>query len=1354
MPIENKLDSIKSKAEYIVGRDVAIHHCSELCLLKEIDCRSRIVRTGQTDATALTVIRDKYHLLVPIAGAQRSPAHVLGAQEGLERARRNWEKLIGHEHPALMPVLRVCDCMAEVRILDGEEFEDASTIPAWKQVRSILGNTHGKKSQGQQITFEQWSSWMRDLAGGLDALEKIGLAHGDPFPFNAVHTPASASWVDFSHLTDDPLQRSKDIWVFVLFTVLHTLGKIGVCSPTLMGRLAHILAAAETCGKFDVIQQAFADRYVDLVSVDSRTVSLIFAEALFEQTPALSLAPEISKLLLKCSVQYFSDFVHHIHIGKQYSAGFNLERQRHHFLEQEMLRLTVPLAEHQNKIASLNCSIVERDAQIADLGRTVAERDAQIADLGRTVAERDAQIADLGRTVAEREALIDNLRQVIEERDGQIASLTEHTGKISSLTERAEQVFHLRDLLAEREQYIADLSHALSNRAQQLEHFQNEAHSLFVRINQLLQSRSWQLTRPLRAAARILRYGNPFSWGGEVIYEKLARIGRKYPFPLAFKARVRKALLERLYPVEPLEKEYEVASPAIFEAGLMLPERCGLIDGLVSVVLPVYNQADLIAESIDSVLNQTYQDFELIIINDGSTDGVEEIIKRYLGHPKVRYFAQANQRLPKALSNGFDFARGEYRTWTSADNIMEPRMLELLVGKLRGEPDVGMVYADYYAIDDRGNFLQDPSWRAHNRPDPTSGEIRLPRSAKMLNIVQDNFIGPCFMYRGWIGLCLGDYDPQLGVEDYDYWMRINSFFPVRHLGNDSLLYRYRVHDNTLSAKAHEHKIHEKAQNLIAYEKERAAFYKEPMEYMADSCGLSWLKSHGAPDAAINDIDGDIDASKLVVIGCESAENKIPALLRAGCAVAVIFAKSNTRYHKLIRLLNSGSCIAVVYDKESASRIKLVSPSCPIIDAGARLSLDAVRAYSKNLLFIRSTRTEDELKRKAPSLISAKAHKHAVLQVDSFTQGGMENVVIDLALSLESSGFQITIANYGQGGDSEQKAKELGLKVVSLPENFSDEAYRSWLVEEKVDLVNAHYSVRGASVCFDLSIPFVQTIHNSYVWLGPGQIEKYREADSYTSQYICVSITAARYADAVLGLDVSKMQVVPNGIDPGAIDAESFEVNRTHLRRSWGVDDNVTVYLNVASIMATKAQLPLVKAFAKVVDQAPEARLVLLGSVMEASYKIAIEKAIRELGLKNHVVWAGYDRHVSRYYHASDVFVLPSYWEGWSLSLGEAMANGLSCVVTDVGSAYEFEDFCRVEIIEPPFGDIALLNYKNLGDYVYSEDVVFEERLANAMIKVAGQKREGVSIRLAEKLDRRVAYCKYYDIFSEKLNERS
>ena len=786
----------------------------------------------------------------------------------------------------------------------------------------------------------------------------------------------------------------------------------------------------------------------------------------------------------------------------------------------------------------------------------------------------------------------------------------------------------------------------------------------------------------------------------------------------------------------------------------MRPECCGLIEGLVNVVLPVYNQADLIEESIDSVLSQTYQNFELIIINDGSSDGVEAVLERYIGHPKVRCLTQINQRLPMALSNGFSFAQGEFWTWTSADNIMEPRMLELLVGKLREEPELGMTYADYYAIDDRGNLLQDPSWRAHNRPCPASGEIRLPRTTEMLNTVQDNFIGPCFMYRGWIGRCMGGYDPQLGVEDYDYWMRINAFFPIAHLGDDSLLYRYRVHNNTLSAKAHEHKILEKAQWLMAYEKERASFYNQPLRYVADYSGRALLQTHGILDTAINSFVSDVDAVALAVISAECAEKNISKLLRAGCPVAIIIDKTSIGYHKLARLFDAGSCIALACDKVSANRVKLVSSTCAVVDANSTAAFNALEAFAKNLLFIRATRTAEEPKRELPRPISVSISHYVALQVDSFTQGGMENVVIDLALSLEKSGCRVTIANFGKSGDATEKAKERGLRVVSLSENLSDEAYRSWLIEESVDLVNAHYSIRGAHICFSAGIPFIQTIHNSYVWLDPLQIDKYRAADQYTTQYICVSMTAARYADVALGLDVSKMRVVPNGIDPDIIDTSNFEENRIRMRRGWGVEDISPVYLNVASIMATKAQLPLVKAFSKVVDNIPKARLVLLGAVMEEQYQSAIEKAVRELGLQRNVIFAGYDRQVSKYYHSADVFVLPSYWEGWSLSLGEAMVNGLSCVITDVGSAYEFEFLDNVEIAEPPFGDIASLNYKNLGDFVYGEDEYFENRLAVAMIKMAGIRRNAVNDVLVERLDRKYAHQKYSQMFAEKINERN
>ena len=302
------------------------------------------------------------------------------------------------------------------------------------------------------------------------------------------------------------------------------------------------------------------------------------------------------------------------------------------------------------------------------------------------------------------------------------------------------------------------------------------------------------LPRPLRGFSRLARQTIPFRPPKQIIYRLAKIIGRTLPIPWRTKIKYGIALRNFAYsapansePSTQLLAENKTLKGNDWNAEIpdrqyqeMRAECCGLEAELVSVVLPVFNQANLLRESIESVLAQTYTKFELIIINDGSTDGVEAIFTHYASNPRVKVYSQPNQKLPKALSNGFTYARGAYWTWTSADNLMEPMMLELLVRKLQQEPSVGMVYADYLAINDKGEILKDPTWRAHNRPYPSSGEIRLPRSVKNLNTVQDNFIGPCFMYRGWIGRCIGEYDPQLGVEDYDYWMRINAFFKVSH----------------------------------------------------------------------------------------------------------------------------------------------------------------------------------------------------------------------------------------------------------------------------------------------------------------------------------------------------------------------------------------------------------------------------------------------------------------------------------------------------------------------------------------------------------------------------------------------
>jgi glycosyltransferase involved in cell wall biosynthesis len=525
MPIVTNVDNPRNKAEFIVGRDVDLHFCSDQCLLKELDDLSRLVRTGQTLATALTVILDGDHLLVPLAGAKRAETHVLGAQSGQESARVKWEKLLGHRHSALMPVYRVCNCMAEVQILNGEAFEDAATTPAWKKVRGIIDKSITPAQKSLPFTFDQWRTYMAGLAQGLDELEKMGLAHGDPYPFNAIYANAGAAWVDFGHLTDDPTQLARDAWAFVLFTVLHTAGKNSEHSPALLKNLSAALAVAEEPERFERIRQVLSESYSDVASTnDARIPSQVFAEAVVEIAPKIFNSRDVSKILLKSSVQYFSDFLHHTNRGNQYFDAFFFEKQRHRFVEQEMMRLTVPLVEHQGKTTSLNRSVAERDGQIANLNQSVAERDGQIANLSQSVAERDGQIGNLNQSVAERDGQIANLSQSVAERDGQIASLNQ------SVAERDGQISDLKRIVQ------AHGAHAL--------HLTEVANSHYELLTKLRASRSWKITRPMRAVSRFIKWGGLTDSDRDKLYNHAKRVYRRIPVSYETKLVLRKYFLK------------------------------------------------------------------------------------------------------------------------------------------------------------------------------------------------------------------------------------------------------------------------------------------------------------------------------------------------------------------------------------------------------------------------------------------------------------------------------------------------------------------------------------------------------------------------------------------------------------------------------------------------------------------------------------------------------------------------------------------------------------------------------------------------------------------------------------------
>ncbi len=776
------------------------------------------------------------------------------------------------------------------------------------------------------------------------------------------------------------------------------------------------------------------------------------------------------------------------------------------------------------------------------------------------------------------------------------------------------------------------------------------------------------------------------------------------------------------------------------------------VKGLVSVVLPIYNHAYLVRPSIESVLAQTYRNFELIIVDDGSSDEIEAVLLDYVDHPQVRILRQANQKLPKALSNGFQFARGEYWTWTSADNMMHPEQLQKLVSFLQAHRDAVMVYADYTVINEDGQPLRDPSFRPHNRRSPDDPEIHLPHNTEPLCNVADNFIGPCFLYRGWVGRLMGEYDPILGIEDYDYWMRINSAFRIMHLDSDKALYRYRVHDDSLSGRAVQLKIFEHARNLMVYQRKREEYYQRPWTIYADEAIYSWLKrTKTAPHQVIPWSGQQASCSsgekKMLIVEASNlptvAGNALPDDL---CVVAVFNGDISAayRYRNEIRRTRA---VCFSKAKSTLQRLALLTPQAFQVESAKSLVELAV-CYANNRIFYANTRSSQERARSAPRVFqSGRRRLHVLMQVDSFTQGGMENMVIDMATSLDRRYFQTSMLVLGRHGEAVSDARRRGIRVLTLPATNREEAYGNLLVKEKIDLVNTHFSLFGASITCKLGIPFVQTIHGTYVGIMPKQRAAYQANDRFTSAYACVSQAAAYYSDVNLGLSVAKMVVIPNGINTARLNKAMNADQREDLRRQLGLSPKNYVFLNAGSIQAPKGQLLLVKAFAEVFAEHPEARLVLLGKSEDAKYFAEIKRLITRRGLEKAVILAGHHNDVGLFYCLADAFVLPSLWEGWSLALAEAIYSNLPVIATAVGSAPDLLPEVGGRLIPPPFESITDLEYETLSGYLTRHDPQFLGNLIEVMKGICVERpRPELPDHLRREMDCKTAYHTYEQLY--------
>jgi glycosyltransferase involved in cell wall biosynthesis len=257
--------------------------------------------------------------------------------------------------------------------------------------------------------------------------------------------------------------------------------------------------------------------------------------------------------------------------------------------------------------------------------------------------------------------------------------------------------------------------------------------------------------------------------------------------------------------------------------------------GLVTIVLPVYNGEEYLGEAIESVFGQTYQHWELIAVDDGSTDSTPQILGHFAAKDtRLKIIQQSNHKLPQALNTGFKQANGEFLTWISADNRLAPDFLTRMVDCLTRHPGWDMAFANLDLIGEEGIPLLGSDWYADYQKPPGSQHIHLPQSTSRLNTIPNNSVGAAFLYRARTAGLLGGYSPTwFTAEDYDYWLRVNEFLLLEHADFEEPVYEYRFHSQSLTHLRAGFEINDRRQKLLIFDDFRRDSALSPIYWMID-----------------------------------------------------------------------------------------------------------------------------------------------------------------------------------------------------------------------------------------------------------------------------------------------------------------------------------------------------------------------------------------------------------------------------------------------------------------------------------------------------------------------------------------
>jgi glycosyltransferase involved in cell wall biosynthesis len=619
----------------------------------------------------------------------------------------------------------------------------------------------------------------------------------------------------------------------------------------------------------------------------------------------------------------------------------------------------------------------------------------------------------------------------------------------------------------------------------------------------------------------------------------------------------------------------------------------------ISVVIPSYNHERYIGAAMDSVRDQSLAPSELVIVDDGSTDGSREVIEdhRFMA---VRTVFQENRGAHRALNRAIALSGGDYVAILNSDDLFTPDRIEHAWGVAR-TTGAALVCGAVRLVDEHGGD-----------PDPEHDIVRWYREARAaarrapsmsealrnhnVAVTTSNF----FVHRE-LWSRLGGFSAFRYVHDYDFLLRAVALCPdrVRYVdAMDDVL--YRVH----------------GVNTITESVERAQAERREM---------------------------------------------LRALKRPA--------------HRVRRWLGRGAgrrAVAAAVDETDALD--------PTTTAGAVTSVtEPVRAG---------------------------------IVVSSLGTGGLEEVVALLAQSLPGHGVNVSVLCTRAGG---RVADRLSRAGISVRVERDPRAWRGWADEGGLQVVSSHFApVEVVEAIHGSGVPVVETIQNVYAWFSDDDWAAERAKLRSLTATIAVSETVARHYRTMTGRATD--WIIPNAVHPGRAAA----VPRAFARGSIAVDPDVPLFVSVGRVAVQKNPLGLLRAFERVHEARPDARLLLVGPTDHGIPLARLKAKHRALFKRGAVEHRGAVADVGTFLSAADAFVSNSFHEGWSVAASEAAWVGLPVVLSETGGAAELTgpDGAFGILVPNPAGDPLRVDKRALVDPPPAAAAINEEALAEALLSVA------------------------------------